>query len=66
MKNQGDTAGSRPRSGVDEVDWDALIRAKQAAQKLRDVFDRLTPVEKLLARVYIEQVRALVEQVERL
>ncbi|WP_157648124.1 hypothetical protein [Burkholderia ubonensis] len=49
-----------------EIDWDALIRAKQAAQKLREVFDRLSPVEKMLARVYIEQVRQLVEHVEAL
>ncbi|MFA8362014.1 hypothetical protein ACEPT7_29530 [Burkholderia ubonensis] len=47
-----------------DIDWGALIRAKQAAQQLRAVFDQLSPVEKMLARVYIEQVRTLVESIE--
>ncbi|WP_124470230.1 hypothetical protein [Burkholderia ubonensis] len=66
MKNQTDTAGSPSRSAEGQVDWGAVIRAKQAARKLREVFDRLSPVERVIASAYIAMVRELVEQVEQL
>ncbi|WP_143286584.1 hypothetical protein [Burkholderia ubonensis] len=66
MKETSGTAGSPVRSSGVRVDFGAMIRAKRRAQDLREAFERLSPVERLLAKVYIDQVRELVEAVEAL
>ncbi|WP_175771708.1 hypothetical protein [Burkholderia ambifaria] len=44
----------------------AIAAAKREARELRALFDKLSPVERMLAAKQIEAVRRLVEAVEAL
>lgn len=66
MKNQSDTAGSRPAEWGKPVDVARVAAAKREARALRMLFDGLTPVERMLAAKQIEAVRRLVREVEAL
>ncbi|WP_175887937.1 hypothetical protein [Burkholderia contaminans] len=48
------------------VGLDEFTAAKREARELRALFDKLTPVERMLAAKQIEAVRRLVEAVEAL
>ncbi|MGC2944402.1 hypothetical protein [Burkholderia sp. KBS0801] len=64
MKNQGDTAGSPSAEWQKPVEVARIAAARREARALRSLFDRLTPVERMLAAKQIDAVRRLVEAVE--
>ncbi|MBE0630719.1 MAG: hypothetical protein IH603_14185 [Burkholderia vietnamiensis] len=64
MKNQGDTAASPSAEWGREVDVARIAAARREARALRALFERLTPVERMLAAKQIDAVRRLVEAVE--
>lgn len=66
MKNQSDTAGSRPAEWGKPVDVARIAVARREARALRTLFDGLTPLERMLAAKQIDAVRRLVEAVEAL
>ncbi|WP_338340616.1 hypothetical protein [Burkholderia vietnamiensis] len=49
-----------------DIDVARVAAAKREARALRALFDRLTPIERMLAAKQIEAVRRLVEAVESL
>ncbi|HDR8925172.1 TPA: hypothetical protein QDB40_000237 [Burkholderia vietnamiensis] len=49
-----------------DIDVARVAAAKREARELRALFDRLTPIERMLAAKQIEAVRRLVEAVESL
>ncbi|WP_155631846.1 hypothetical protein [Burkholderia stagnalis] len=49
-----------------EIDVARVAAAKREARELRALFDKLSPVERMLAAKQIEVVRRLVEAVEAL
>lgn len=49
-----------------EIDVVRVALAKREARELRALFDRLTPIERMLAAKQIDAVRRLVEAVESL
>ncbi|WP_246794597.1 hypothetical protein [Burkholderia perseverans] len=68
MKEQSDTAGSRPAEAAKSVavEYGTLQTAKGAAKALRDRFDQLSPFERAVAREQIAAVTRLVAAVEAL
>ncbi|HDR8930089.1 TPA: hypothetical protein QDA84_000073 [Burkholderia vietnamiensis] len=49
-----------------DIDVARVAAAKREAHELRVLFDRLTPIERMLAAKQIDAVRRLVEAVESL
>ncbi|WP_175899087.1 hypothetical protein [Burkholderia vietnamiensis] len=49
-----------------DIDVARVAAAKREARELRALFDKLTPVERMLAAKQIDKVRRLVEAVESL
>lgn len=49
-----------------DIDVARVAMAKREARELRAMFDKLTPIERMLAAKQIEAVRRLVEAVEAL
>ncbi|MBU9320389.1 hypothetical protein [Burkholderia gladioli] len=68
MKEQSDTAASQAAEGSKTVavQYGSLQTAKGAAQALREGLEKLTPLERTVARQQIAAVTRLVSAVEAL